>query len=91
MEPSFLTVLPNLSIGVIAVLSLVYTVMRFLEAMDVRTKRHEESMTEREKALREVEAEIRVTLSQNLTESTHAIQENTKVLARVLSHLDGRI
>lgn len=88
MESSFLTVLPNLSIGVISVLALVYVVREFLRAMDERTKRHEANMTERENAMRSVEAEVRNTLSTHLTESTHSIKENTKALARVVNHLD---
>jgi len=41
MEASLISVLPNLSIGVVAVLSLVYVVRVFLNAMDERTIRHE--------------------------------------------------
>lgn len=88
MEASLLSVLPNLSIGVISVLSLVYVVMKFLNAMDERTVRHEEAMREREISLREVEKEVRSTLSTHLTESSHAVRENTKVLERVVLHLD---
>lgn len=90
MESSFLTILPNLSIGVISVVALVYVVTKFLVHLDERTVRHEEAMKEREMSLRTVEAEVRSTLSTHLTESTHAVRENTKVLSRVVNHLDGK-
>lgn len=40
METSLLSILPNLSIGVISVLSLVYTVLQFLKALDNRAEKH---------------------------------------------------
>lgn len=88
MDGSLLTILPNLSIGVISVLSLVYVVVKFLHAMDARTERHEKAMTERERYLRDIEADMRNTLSSVLTESTHVVRENTKALERVVNHLD---
>lgn len=81
MEPSLLSVLPNLGVGVVAVLAIGYIVNKFLYAMDERTKRHEEAMSERENALREVEREIRTSLTDQLT-------KNTQALERVINHLD---
>lgn len=100
MEQSWLTILPNLSIGVVAVLALVYVVIKFLNAQEEARKeffktqgemrkQHEEAMIHRENALRSVESEVRQTLSTHLTESTHAVRENTRVLERVMNHLDG--
>jgi hypothetical protein len=89
METSLLAILPQLSIGVISVLALVFVVIKFLDAMDQRTMRHEEAMKERETSLRTVEKEVRATLSTHLTESTHAVRENTKVLERVVMRLDS--
>lgn len=89
MESSLLTVLPNLSIGVISILGLIYVVIKFLEALDTRTVQHAEAMKEREFALRQVEKDVRDSLYKHLSESTSALQENTKVLARVISHLDS--
>lgn len=90
MEPtSFLSVLPNLSIGVISILGLIYTVIKFLDALDKRTIQHAEAMKERELALRQVEKDVRDSLYKHLSESTLALQENTKVLARVMNHLDA--
>lgn len=86
----YIDIIPNLSIGVISVLALVYTVMRFLKAMDDRTIRHEAAMQERETALRLVEKEVRNNLYTTLTQASLALQENTKALERVINHLDAR-
>lgn len=88
MESSLISVLPNLSIGVISILGLIYVVIKFLDALDKRTIQHAEAMKEREQALREVEKDVRMSLYSHLSESTAALQENTKVLARVMNHLD---
>lgn len=88
METSLISVLPNLSIGVISILGLIYVVLKFLDALDKRATQHGEAMKEREQALRDVEKDVRESLYQHLSESTFALQENTKVLARVTSHLE---
>lgn len=78
MEPSILSILPNLSIGVISILGLIYVVLKFLDALD-----------HREVIMRGVEKEVRDSLYKHLSESTIALQENTKTLSRVISHLDA--
>lgn len=88
METSLLTILPNLSIGVISILGLIYVTMKFLEALDKRVASHEAAMKEREQALRDVEKDVRSSLYKHLAESTNALQQNTQVLARVINHLD---
>lgn len=88
-DPSWITVLPNLSIGVVSVLALVYVVSKFLAALDSRADRHERSMVEREKALREVETHVRGVLTTALTQSTVALEQNSRILSRVMRHLDG--
>ena len=96
----FLAILPNLSIGVVSVCALAYVTIKhgeandkaredFLKAMDDRTRRHESSMFEREKAMRELESSIRGTMSTQLTENTIALSDVAKVLGRVVHHLDG--
>jgi hypothetical protein len=85
----FLTILPNLSIGVISVLALVYVVLRFLKALDDRADKHELAMQERETAMRSLEASVRQSMAEQLTKNTIALSEVTKVLARVVRHLDG--
>lgn len=88
MESSLISVLPNLSIGVISILGLIYVVIKFLDALDKIRIQHSDAMKEREQALRQVEKDVRNSLYAHLSESTTALQENTKVLARVMNHLD---
>lgn len=64
-------------------------VLKFLDALDKRTVQHAEAMKEREMALREVERDVRQSLYKHLSESTLALQENTKLLSRVTNHLDN--
>jgi len=87
--PSLLSVLPNLSIGVVAVGGLVYVVVKFLDTLDKREEKHDTAMAEREKGMRDVEAHVRNTLANALTQSTIALEQNSRVLSRVASMLDG--
>lgn len=89
MPPEILTILPNLSIGVISIGGLIYVVIKFLNALDQRVVSYESAMQEREAALRDVERSVRENLYTHITQSTLALQENTKVLARVINHLDS--
>lgn len=90
MQPAdWFTILPNLSIGVISVLSLVIVVRWFLQALDVRAEKHEKAMSERETAMRSVESDVRNNLVSIITDSTSTIKENTKLMERVVHHLDG--
>lgn len=89
MEPSLISILPNLSIGVISIIGLIYVVIKFLEALDERATQHAEAMQEREQALRDVESTVRESLYKHITESTIALQQNTQVLARVMNRLDS--
>ncbi len=88
-ETTFASILPNLSIGVVSILGLIYVVVIFQRTLDRRDERHQEAMKEREQALREVEKDVRNSLYAHLSESTMALQENTKVLSRVINHLDS--
>lgn len=90
MEPSLLTILPNLSIGVISVLSLVYVTLKFTETLDKRSQRHEEAMEERENALRELEREVRTNILDKLGLNTQAMTEHTKIMERVMFQIENR-
>lgn len=85
-----LSVLPNLSIGVVCIGALVFITIRFLQTLDARADKHEEAMSEREKAMRDLEASVRQSLTEHLTQASIALQENTKALARVINHLDNK-
>lgn len=84
-----LNILPNLSIGVISVLALVYTMRMNLKALDARADKHEKAMNEREERLRVVEESVRVTLTEHITQASVALRENTKILERVANRLDA--
>lgn len=87
--PSWISVLPNLSIGVVSIVGLVYVVLKFLAALDSRSDKHEAAMNERENALRQVESSVRITLTEHIAQASVALRENTKILERVVRHLDG--
>jgi hypothetical protein len=65
MSPELLSVLPNLSIGVVSIGGLVYVVLQFLKALDNRADKHEKAMTEREASLRAVETDVRRFLAEH--------------------------
>lgn len=89
MSADFLSILPNLSIGVVSIAGLVYVVLQFLKALDNRADKHEKAMGDRETSLRAVETDVRRFLTDQLSQNTIALQENTKVMGRVVRHLDG--
>ena len=88
-ETSLVSILPNLSIGVICVLGIIYIVLKFLDALDKREQRHSLAMDEREKAMRALEASVRSTLADHLTQNSVALQENTRIMERVIRRLDS--
>lgn len=88
-EASILSVLPNLGIGVVSVLTLGFMADRFLKALDARAQAHEAAMLEREQALRNVEEGMRGQLFNIISQSNQVIAENSLVLGRVVRHLDG--
>ena len=89
MSPDLLSILPNLSIGVVSIAGLVYVVLQFLKALDSRADKYEKAIENREKSLRDVETDVRRFLTDQLSQNTIALQENTKVMGRVVRHLDG--
>ncbi len=89
MSPELLSILPNLSIGVVSIAGLVYVMLQFLKALDNRADKHEKAMSEREASLWAVETDVRRFLTDQLFQNTIALQENTKVMGRVVRHLDG--
>lgn len=100
MTADLLTLLPNLSIGVVAVLSLAYisiqhaktqrdTQERFIKTLDDRADKHEAAMGKREDAMRSLETSVRSSMTEQLTKNTVALFDVAKVLGRVVRHLDG--
>ena len=94
MEASFISSLPNLSIGVIAVLAFAYTTIKnnesreantrnFLSTLDTMRSQHEIAMKEREIAFRSLEKEVR-------TEILNQLTKNSQIMERVINHLDRK-
>lgn len=88
MSTELLTILPNLSIGVISILGLIFVVVKFLEALDKRTEQHAEAMKEREGALRSVEKEVRNNILSQLSKNTEIMNDTSKVMERAIMILD---
>lgn len=76
---TLLNILPNLSIGVVCVLSLVYITLKFLQEL----KRGREAQSA-------VEKEMRIVLTDIVSKSTAALDNNSRVLGRVITMLDNR-
>lgn len=87
---ALLNVLPNLSVPVVSIIGLVYIAKYFVDTLDKRSKAHEQAMLEREQALRGVEADIRKNLVDVVARSTAALDQNSRVLGRVVDLLDKR-
>lgn len=90
MDSTLLTVLPNLSIGVVAVVTLGFMADRFLKHLDERSFRHESATKEREGYLREVEQEVRKNVMVQLNQNTQVMAETAKTLERVTHYLDDK-
>lgn len=94
MEAELLQIIPNLSIGVIAVLAFAYTTIKnnesrerntqnFITTLDTMRLQHEKAMTERELAFRSLEREVRTQILEQLS-------KNTTTMERVMIHLDKK-
>jgi hypothetical protein len=88
MESSILTILPNLSIGVISVCSLVYVVYIFVKFIQNQSSIHGDAMQEREMALRNVEKEVRTTVLKQLEQNSMVMADTVKSHERLMMMLD---
>lgn len=78
-----LTILPNLSIGVVSILALAYVTKAFLQHLKEEREKERHERGEQEKAFRELEREVRTSIIDQLN-------ENTKVFTRVLDHFNSQ-
>lgn len=78
-----LTILPNLSIGVISVLALVFVTRDFLKHLREEREKERSERTEQEKAFRALEKEVRTNIMNQLN-------ENTRVFTRVVDHFNSQ-
>lgn len=87
------SILPNLAIGVVAILALAYVVRYFVDHLKSRDqansaefseirREHRAQLDEREKAMRGLEAEVRTTVTEELKRST-------ELMGRVVNFLEG--
>lgn len=77
MESAIINALPQLSVGVASVVALAYVCKLFLAHLN-----------EREIALREVEREVRDSLTEQLGKNTMAMADMTRTHERVILALD---
>lgn len=86
-----LTTLPNLSIGVVAILTLGYISREFISHLKVIHSEHKKEMSElhrehlvelkeREVAMRDVEREVRSNITDQLSRNTHALERAMHLL-----------
>jgi len=87
-----LTILPNLSIGVVSILALVYLSNKFLKRLEdkdgefidfveKKDKKHEEERSAHAVTIRELEKEVRTNIMTQLSENTHAFK-------KVIDHIE---
>lgn len=100
---TLLQVLPNLSIGVVSILTLgvaLYFFVKYLEKRDAREdelhKQHSRELEKREQALRAIETEFRNTVVSQLAKNTEAMGQSsatilsaTKMMDRLVGHLES--
>lgn len=79
METSVLSTLPNLSIGVVSVLALVYTARECIKHVGAVNENHLNALKEREDAMRQVEKEVRTSIMTQLGENTAVMKDIIKI------------
>lgn len=105
MEASLLSILPNLSIGVIAVLAFAYTTIRnaesterkiaqFIATIEDVQERYQKTLTDmrnqHEQAMKEREIAFRGLEREVRDKILVQLTENTKIMERVINQLDKR-
>lgn len=76
------TFLQEASISIFSVAALVYVVVVFTKFIKEQSKEHRAAMKEREDSFRDVEKEMRSTLTEHIVQSNIALAENSKALER---------
>lgn len=91
VESSLLTILPNLSIGVISIIGLVYIVVQYNRTSKESLKAFIGELDKRELNMRSVEKEFRAHMTQHINSSTQALIESTKVISTSNSVIERAI
>lgn len=76
------TFLQEASISIVSVAALVYVVYIFISFIKDQSIDHRLAMKEREDAFRDVEREMRGTLTEHIVQSNIALTENSRALER---------
>lgn len=74
--------LQEASISIVSVAGLVYVVYIFINFIKDQSVEHRQAMKEREDAFRDVEREMRGTLTEHIVQSNIALTENSRALER---------
>ncbi len=99
-DPSLWNTALQLGIGGLSVAGIIYVSLKhsettkkmqddFIKALESRADKHEGAMREREGALRAVEKEVRDNIMGSLAKSSTVIADATKLMDRLMRHLDG--
>lgn len=78
----FLSILPNLSIGVIAVLGMIYLVRYFTDKAEIAHRFHLRQLEQYDERMRGFEKEVRETTMARLEENTRLFQRIVELLNR---------
>lgn len=98
----FLTILPNLSIGVVCILALIYVVRMYKDYQERREAQYTAERVERdnkyadermrwEAGIRELERDFRGSIATQLNKSNEVLSEVSRTMERVTRHLDKHV
>jgi hypothetical protein len=82
VEPSVLTFLPEVTVGVATVIALVYITRSFLIHLKDERETHYERIDKRDDQFRKLEAEVRNNIMGQLN-------ENTEAFRKVINHINS--
>lgn len=99
-DPSIWSTALQLGIGGLSVAGIIYVSLQhaktqrdsqsqFLRALESQQEKHATIMEKREESMRQLENSFRTNLTEQLTKNTVALLDATKVLGRVVRHLDN--
>jgi hypothetical protein len=85
---SFLSILPNLSIGVVAVIGMIYLSIRHGNSLERQQENFLAALDKQQQSFRDLEADVRRNLTDQLTKNTVALTDVAKLLAHVSRKID---
>lgn len=88
MPPELLATLSDFSTGALSVLATAFVVWLFIRTLDKRNEQFTAQLLEREIAMRELEREVRTSITSQLHEATKQQAEVSRLMERVITYLD---